>query len=494
MMRNLTLSTLSTAVFNKTLPNLTCSEELESTTEEAMRYFISVCLAIIITISIAGNLMVVIAFKVNKHLQTVSNSFILSLAASDLITTIFVMPYDLHIILTKHVWEYGETLCKFYTTVYLISAPASTLNLLAVSIDRFRLIRDPFAYKRQTTPFRALLVVMFIWVYSTIIALLPLMGWQDSTPWPDDTNPNCTVRDNKNTKCYFAIAWHYSVMVSVLNFVIPPLIMSVIYFRIYLIAKGHIERIHRLESATPNGRASLTGMTHSANNSRRSSRAGSCSPIQIEMHFNGSNYLTVPHANGNFPPVGEKDVHANHKNGHEHRNSLLASTDFKHARVQDEHAKAATEHAKMDTEHEEIALMHERKNSTNGQIVTAHERKNSTMGTTEQVHVTRRNNNGKRKSRLFSINGTSMLRKNLKAAKSLAIIVGAFFLCWYPHTIVSMVVNSCIRLELPCTLPPVYVENLLLIIGFVNSMINPFLYGLHNKEFKKTYKRILRWK
>ena len=488
-------------MFNKTLPNVTCSEESESKTEEAMRYFISVCLAIIITVSIAGNSLVVIAFKVNKHLQTVSNSFILSLAASDLITTIFVMPYDLHIILTKNVWEYGQTLCKFYTTVYLISAPASTLNLLAVSIDRFRLIRDPFAYKRQTTPFRALLVIVFIWLYSTIIALLPLMGWQDSTPWPDDTSSNCTVRSNKNKKCYFAIAWHYSVMVSVLNFVIPPLIMSVIYFKIYLIAKGHIERIHRLESATLNGRASLTGMSHSANNSCRSSRAGSCSPIQLETHFNGSNYLTVPHVNGNLPHVGGKGGHANHRNEHEQRDSMLANTDSAPARVEDEHTKAHTEHEEIALMHErknstngKMATAHERENSTNGKMATAHERKNSTMGNLEHAHVTRRNNNGKRRSRLFSINGTSMLRKNLKAAKSLAIIVGAFFLCWYPHTIVSMVVNSCTRLQLSCKLPPVYVENLLLIIGFVNSMINPFLYGLHNKEFKKTYKQILRWK
>jgi hypothetical protein len=409
--------------------------------------------------------MVCLAFKINKHLRTVSNFFILSLAISDLITTIFVMPWDLELIVKKGSWSYGETFCQFYTTVYLVSAPASTLNLLAVSIDRFRLIRDPFAYKRQTTPFRASMMITFIWVYSTLMAFFPLMGWKDTTPWPTTTSSNCTASNSTADACSFDIAWHYSIMMSVLNFVIPPLIMTVIYFKIYLIARGHIRRIHRLESVTLNDRASLNGMIHSTNtDSRRSSRAGSCSPIQLETHHNGNHtYLSPPYANLKFPHVGKNDEDANHKIEHERKDSTHANMDTKHAKME-------IKHAKMD-------LLHERKNSTHS-----------------NVEVTRRNNNGKRKSRTFSINGTSMLRKNVKAAKSLAIIVGTFFLCWYPHTITSMYVNACFRSNLSCSIPPLYVEQFLLILGFLNSMLNPFLYGLHNKEFKKTYKRILRWK
>ena len=439
-----------------------------------MRYFISACLGIIITISIIGNLMVCFAFKVNKNLRTVSNFFILSLAVSDMITTIFVMPWDMEIILKKDYWSYGNTFCKFYTTVYLLSAPASTVNLLAVSIDRYRLIRDPFAYKRQTTPFRAMIMIMLIWVYSTLMAFLPLMGWKDTSPWPSNNNDerNCTTSNSTIPTCSFDIAWAYSIMMSVLNFVIPPLIMTVIYFKIYQIARGHIRRIHRFESITLNGRPSLTGVSHSANNSRRSSRAGSCSPIQLETHSNGNHlYLTPPHANRKMAHAcgeGEnanKMEHANNKN--------------EHATKDDQHAKTDNGHEKLGTEHENMLPLNERKYSTQS-----------------NVEVTRRNNDRKRKSRAFSITGTSMLKKNIKAAKSLAIIVGAFFLCWYPFTIVSMAVNACVRLDLSCSLlpPPMYVEQLLLIFGFLNSMLNPFLYGLHNKEFKKTYKRILHLK
>lgn len=450
--------------------NSTCPDEGESTTKERMRYFVSVCLAIIIIVSIIGNSMVCIAFKVNKHLRTVSNSFILSLAVSDLITTIFVMPWDLEIILKKSSWSYGEPFCKFYTTVYLLSAPASTLNLLAVSIDRFRLIRDPFAYKRQTTPFRAGMVIIFIWLYSTIMAFLPWMGWKDSTPWPGDTPLNCTVNITTN-QCWFDVAWHYSIMMSVLNFVIPPLIMTVIYFKIFQIAKGHIRRIHRLESITLNGRASVMEMANLTNTSRRSSRAGSCSPAQLETHFNGNHtLLPPPHANSKFPHVAGENGHASHNIKHTNKKNEHANVDIQYKNVKNEHANAGSEHEKM-------ILQHERKDST-----YSHQ------------DVTSRKSSSKRKSRTFSITGTSMLRRNVKAAKSLAIIVGTFFLCWYPFTIVSMAINACVRKDLGCALPPIYVEHLLLIFGFLNSMLNPFLYALHNKEFKKTYKHILRWK
>ena len=457
-------------ITNTTTENVSCPAG-ESRTEEIMRYFIVVCLAIIIIISIAGNCLVCIAFKVNEHLRTVSNSFILSLAVSDLITTIFVMPWDLEIILKKGSWSHGQTLCQFYTTVYLVSAPASTLNLLAVSIDRFRLIRDPFAYKRQTTPLRASIMITFIWVYSSIMAFLPLMGWKDTTEWPAKSK-NCTAKNV--TACSFDIAWDYSIMMSVLNFVIPPLIMTAIYFKIYQIARRHITRIHRLESTTLNARASFNEMVDSTNNSRRPSWAGSYSPIQLETHCNGTHHyhthLTPPCANHKFPHVGKKNKPANLKTDHERKNSAHRNTQF--------------EQVKIDTEHEKIDVKR-------GSIDLSHLRKGSTHSHPEVVH---RNSNGKRKSRGFSMNGTSLLRKNIKAAKSLAVIVGAFFLCWYPFTITSMVANACGTLKLQCKLPPIYVEHLLLIFGFLNSMLNPFLYGLHNKEFKKTYKRILRWK
>lgn len=364
------------------ITNSSCISKPEAA-EEAVRVFIAVCLSIIIAGSFLGNTLVCIAFKVNENLRVVSNYFILNLAISDLVTTICVMPFDLDII-KRRSWTHGEPMCEFYTTMYLISAPASILNLLAVSIDRFRLISNPFHYERTTTPSRALIVIGCVWIYATLMALLPIMGWKkDHAP----TN-NCT---EKAPQCFFPIAEIYSYMISVLHFVIPPLVMTVIYFKIYKIARSHASRIHRLESISvaTNGRTPLT-YDVGASNGRPSAKDGS------PLAYCGDD------SNGD------------------------------------------------------------------------------------------RAKGGQRKS-TYSTTASPTQRKNVKAAKSLALIVGTFFACWYPFTLASLVGNACGGLSGIGCMPP-YAYDCLLTIGYLNCMLNPFLYALHNKEFKRTYKRLLGWK
>lgn len=64
------------------------------------------------------------------------------------------------------------------------------------------------------------------------------------------------------------------------------------------------------------------------------------------------------------------------------------------------------------------------------------------------------------------------------AAVTLGIVVGAFLVCWLPFFI-WMPLTSLLELETPRLL-----YNIILWIGYVNSALNPFIYGLFNREFK----------
>ncbi|XP_033947298.1 LOW QUALITY PROTEIN: adenosine A2a receptor a [Pseudochaenichthys georgianus] len=82
----------------------------------------------------------------------------------------------------------------------------------------------------------------------------------------------------------------------------------------------------------------------------------------------------------------------------------------------------------------------------------------------------------------------STLQKEVQAAKSLAIIVGLFAVCWLPLHIIN-----CFTLFCPdCAGPPVWIMFVAIILSHANSVINPFIYAYRIREFRKTFRRIIR--
>jgi len=80
-------------------------------------------------------------------------------------------------------------------------------------------------------------------------------------------------------------------------------------------------------------------------------------------------------------------------------------------------------------------------------------------------------------------------KRNMKAAKNILIIVCAFFFCWMPHTILSLVIiflGEEVYGEIPAEL-----FSMFLLLGYLNSALNPPLYTFHNKRFKETYVKLL---
>lgn len=77
-------------------------------------------------------------------------------------------------------------------------------------------------------------------------------------------------------------------------------------------------------------------------------------------------------------------------------------------------------------------------------------------------------------------------KRERKAAKTLAIITGAFVVCWLPFFVMALTLAVCSV----CMLP-VYVESAFLWLGYFNSTLNPIIYTLFSPEFRQAFKRIL---
>ena len=77
---------------------------------------------------------------------------------------------------------------------------------------------------------------------------------------------------------------------------------------------------------------------------------------------------------------------------------------------------------------------------------------------------------------------------NLKAAKTTFMFVAAFFFCWQPFSYFSIV--GILYGEQNWDPYPSKVFYVLLMFGYLNSALNPFLFAFRNKQFKATYARI----
>ncbi|XP_078542321.1 histamine H3 receptor-like [Lissotriton helveticus] len=78
------------------------------------------------------------------------------------------------------------------------------------------------------------------------------------------------------------------------------------------------------------------------------------------------------------------------------------------------------------------------------------------------------------------------LKKDKQLAKSLAVIVGVYFMCWLPFTLIVLIKAVC---------PEQCIEPLAFEIAWwllwMNSSINPFLYPLCHKKFRRAFKKLL---
>lgn len=82
------------------------------------------------------------------------------------------------------------------------------------------------------------------------------------------------------------------------------------------------------------------------------------------------------------------------------------------------------------------------------------------------------------KSRRFS------LTVELKAAKTLGVVIGTFIVCWSPFFALNLSYYIC-----HCAPPPLIVS-VAKWMHYGNSMLNPLIYGLMNKDFRFAFKQL----
>lgn len=79
-----------------------------------------------------------------------------------------------------------------------------------------------------------------------------------------------------------------------------------------------------------------------------------------------------------------------------------------------------------------------------------------------------------------------LLQKEIRAAKSLSIIVGLFAVCWLPVHILNCLTLFYTELE-----KPELVMYIAIIMSHANSAVNPIIYAYRIQDFRNTFRKIL---
>ncbi|XP_013872960.1 cholecystokinin receptor [Austrofundulus limnaeus] len=181
--------------------------------------------SLIFFLSVFGNLLIIIVLTVNKRMRTVTNTFLLSLAVSDLMMAIFCMPFNLIPSILKD-FIFGAPMCKIVVYLMGISVSISTFSLVAIAIERYSAICNPLKSRVWQTRSHAYRVIAATWVLAFIIMIpYPVISHLESFRRPDNTTAHkCRHKWSDATA---EQTWY--VFLLLVLFAIPGVVMIVAY-------------------------------------------------------------------------------------------------------------------------------------------------------------------------------------------------------------------------------------------------------------------------
>ncbi|KAG5450310.1 Dopamine receptor 2 [Clonorchis sinensis] len=252
-------------------------------------------LSVLTSVTIGGNLLVMLAILLEPRLrQSVTNCFIFSLAAADLLLGTVVMPFsiveywrqryvddytqNMNHDSTFELWPYGQGWCDTWHAFDVLSCTASILNLCVISVERYIAVSDPVSYQTRVTHSRSIIMIASAWICSALISFPAIVWWRASLSGrakPTNGPLNSTAAELKSfstvstTDCVFPDNQLYLFLSSCVSFHIPLVVMIVVYWRIYKSATKVLKSLERGVKILNNGDLII-----------RVHRGGSCKPVK----------------------------------------------------------------------------------------------------------------------------------------------------------------------------------------------------------------------
>ncbi|XP_075872232.1 trace amine-associated receptor 13c-like [Nelusetta ayraudi] len=226
------------------LHNLSCKRLIRPHSETIFFYIL---LSSISVLTVVLNLLVIISISHFKQLHTPTNLLLLSLAVSDLLVGLLVMPIEA-VRLVESCWILGELMCALSCIINFILTSASVGNMVLISIDRYVAICYPLQYPGTITCSRVQLCVCLCWACCFLYNGLIL---KDHLRQPDRYN-SCLG------ECLVVIDYVSGTVDLVVTFFGPCSVIVVLYLRVYFVAVSQARALRTHITVIPVGSVSVT--------------------------------------------------------------------------------------------------------------------------------------------------------------------------------------------------------------------------------------------
>ncbi|CAH2096512.1 unnamed protein product [Euphydryas editha] len=389
----------------------------------------SVVLALIILATIVGNVFVIAAIIIERNLQNVANYLVASLAVADLMVACLVMPLGA-VYEVSQGWILGPELCDMWTSSDVLCSSASILHLVAIATDRYWAVTN-VDYIHIRNERRIFTMIFLVWGAALVVSLAPQLGWKD---------PDYLARITQQQKCLVSQDLAYQIFATCSTFYVPLAVILILYWKIFQTAR---RRIRRRREPPPPRPTSADGAPPSGR------------PIQSarDRRFVKKRFLNLKKCNQRT------------------RTETLAA-----ALLLTEGQSTST----VDTLDEEPRTTAFTINEKVPQPVSP-EKSSSTVtnGSKQERAIVSAPSQREKKESLEA-------KRERKAAKTLAIITGAFVFCWLPFFIMALIMPICQT----CVISD-YLASFFLWLGYFNSTLNPVIYTIFSPDFRQAFARIL---
>ncbi|XP_038870130.1 trace amine-associated receptor 13c-like [Salvelinus namaycush] len=218
--------------------NSSCRKVLLSTSIYITLY---IFFSLISAVTVFLNVLVIISISHFKQLHTPTNLLILSLAVSDLLVGLIVIPV-VTVATMEPCWGFGEYFCVFHFYISFLCTSLSLGSLVLISIDRYVAVCDPLLYHSKITITRIMCFISITWCCCIIYDAVIVKNFV-----------NVQIPSRCLTECLTVAITSSNIIDLVITMVVPCSIIITLYMKIFVVARSQARKVFSKEAASVSG-------------------------------------------------------------------------------------------------------------------------------------------------------------------------------------------------------------------------------------------------